>query len=68
MAVPTESHMLAAKRVLRYIKGTLDYGVFYKKGADDKLIGYTDNDYAGDVSDCKSTSGYLFMLSEGAVS
>lgn len=68
MAVPTESHMLAAKRVLRYIKGTVDYGVLYKRGGDDELFGFTDSDYAGDVDDRKSTSGYVFMLGEGAVS
>ncbi|RVW59737.1 Retrovirus-related Pol polyprotein from transposon TNT 1-94 [Vitis vinifera] len=63
MEHPTESHLLAAKRILRYVKGTVEFGVFYKKGGDDKFIGYTDSDYAGDQDDRKSTSGYVFMNS-----
>ncbi|RVW42706.1 Retrovirus-related Pol polyprotein from transposon TNT 1-94 [Vitis vinifera] len=51
MEHPTESHLLAAKRILRYVKGTVEFGVFYKKGGDDKFIGYTDSDYAGDQDD-----------------
>lgn len=43
-------------------------GFFYRKGGDDELIGYSDSDYAGDLEDRKSTSGYVFLLSSGAVS
>ncbi|CAL9003639.1 unnamed protein product [Prunus brigantina] len=68
MEHPTETHLLAAKRILRYVKGTIDFGVFYKKGGDGELIGYTDSDYAGDQDDRKSTSGYVFMMNSGAVS
>lgn len=68
MAKPKEAHMLAAKRVLRYLKGTLDLGVFYKRGVKDVLLAFTDSDYAGDVDDRKSTSGYVFLMCEGAVS
>lgn len=67
MENPTHLHLQAAKRVLRYIKGTLDLGVFYKKGGETTLIGYTDSDYAGDLDDRKSTSGYVFLLGGGAV-
>jgi hypothetical protein len=48
MESPTESHLLAAKRILRYIKGTTNFGIFYKKGGNTKFFGYTDSDYAGD--------------------
>ncbi|KAK6121804.1 hypothetical protein DH2020_044417 [Rehmannia glutinosa] len=65
---PTELHFQAAKRVLRYVKCTVDLGIFYKNGGDEKLISYTDSDYAGDLDDRKSTSGYVFLLSSGAVS
>lgn len=65
---PTQLHLQAAKRVLRYLKGTTDFGIFYRKGGDDELIGYSDSDYAGDLEDRKSTSGYVFLLSSGAVS
>lgn len=68
MERPTELHLNAAKRVLRYLKGTVSFGLFYRKGGKEELIGYTDSDYAGDQDDRKSTSGYVFMLSSGAVS
>jgi len=63
MENPTELHLQVAKRVLRYLKGTIDFGIFYKKGGDDELVAYTDSDYAGDLEDKKSTSGYVFLLS-----
>ena len=46
----------------------MNFGLFYRKGEKQELIGYTDSDYAGDQDDRKSTSGYVFMLSSGAVS
>jgi hypothetical protein len=80
MTDPKVSHMAAAKRVLRYVKGTVNLGVFYKRGAEnvgslrvnyensfDNLEAYTDSDYAGDTEDRRSTSGYVFLLSGGAV-
>ena len=67
MESPTEIHLAAAKRVLRYLKGTISLGILYKKGGHTELRGYSDSDYAGDLDDRKSTSGYLFMLSSGAV-
>ncbi|KAL2585495.1 hypothetical protein AAZV13_13G001300 [Glycine max] len=68
MENPTELHLLAAKRVLRYLKGTTEFGIFYKKGGNKELLAYTDNDYAGDLDDRKSTSGYVFLLCSAAVS
>ena len=68
LAHPTEIHLQAIKRVLRYIKGTLTYGIFYKQGVNKELLAYTDSDYAGDLEDRKSTSGLSFFLSSGAVS
>jgi len=68
LAHPTELHLQAVKRVLRYIKGTLSYGIFYKQSGDVELVAYTDNDHAGDLEDRKSTSGFLFVLSSRAVS
>lgn len=44
------------KAVIRYVKGTSSFGVFYRKGGDEKLFGYTDSDYVGDQDDRKSTS------------
>jgi len=68
MECPTELHLMAAKRVFRYLKGTINFGVLYRKGGSESLSAYSDSDYAGDVEDRKSTSGYVFMLSSGAIS
>ena len=69
MEAPTRLHILAAKRVMRYLKGTLNYGICYKrKKGDQRLLGYTYSDYAGDLDDRKSTSGYLFSSAGGVVS
>jgi hypothetical protein len=67
MEHPVESHMMAAKRILRYIKGTLELGILYKRGEQADLIAYSDSDYGGDIDDRKSTSGYVFMLGSGTV-
>lgn len=67
MSRPTKLHFLAVKRVLRYLKGTLDYGIWYKRGSVAELKVFTDSDYAGDVEGRKSTSSYTFMMSGGAV-
>ena len=68
MDCPTELHFQLAKRILRYLKCTIDFGVFYKKGGNKELVAYTNSDYVGDLNDRKNTSGYVFMLSSGAVS
>ena len=51
MERPTDSHFLAAKRTLRYIKGTTGFGIFYKKGGSEELVGYSDSDNSGDQND-----------------
>lgn len=69
MAKPTRAHMQAAKRVLRYLKGTLEFGIQYKREKQNEaLIAYTDSDYAGDLDDRRNTSGYVFFLAGGAIS
>jgi len=67
MGKPTELHLQAVKRALRYLKGTISFGIFYKKGGSETLVGYADSDYAGDLEDRKNTSGYVFMLGSRAV-
>ncbi|KAI3700973.1 hypothetical protein L2E82_45614 [Cichorium intybus] len=62
MEKPKQDHFIAAKRILRYIKGTLNHGLFYTYSQDEKLIGYSDSDYGGDMDDGKSTSGYAFHI------
>ncbi|KAL5720036.1 dTMP kinase [Ranunculus cassubicifolius] len=75
MHKPTENHLAAAKRVLRYIKGTSAHGIWYKKdtsvemqNTEVKLLGFCDSDWAGSVDDMKSTSGYTFTVGSGVVS
>ena len=47
MEKPTELHLVAVKRILRYLKGTSAMGIYYKKGTEnDKIVAYSDSDYA----------------------
>ncbi|KAL0381449.1 UNVERIFIED_CONTAM: Retrovirus-related Pol polyprotein from transposon RE2 [Sesamum angustifolium] len=62
MQSPSQVHYAAAKRILRYLRGTKDFGIWYKSTNDAKLVGYTNSDWAGSVDDMKSTSGYTFSL------
>jgi len=67
MSCPTQQHWSTAKGVVRYLAGTIDYGIHFTKGAG-ALSGYCDADYAGDVDTRRSTTGYVFVLNGGAVS
>ncbi|KAA3471207.1 Copia protein [Gossypium australe] len=55
-------HMIVAKSVLRYLKGTLAYGINFSKVEKFKLQGYSDSDWAGSLDDMRSTSGYCFTF------
>nr|XP_048320128.1 secreted RxLR effector protein 161-like [Ziziphus jujuba var. spinosa] len=68
MHAPSHMHYSAAKRVLRYIRGTIDYGVWFLKQEEGKLMGYVHSDCAGSMEDSKSTSGYLFSLGSSTFS
>ena len=65
---PTEAHLLVAKIIFRYLKGTANYGILYKRDSNSAMIGFSDSDYAGSLDDRKSTSRLVFMLNSGAVS
>lgn len=67
MHSPSVTHLGVGKRVLRYIRGTTDFGIWYNKG-DGKIEGFVDSDWAGSVDDSKSTSGYVFSLGSGVFS
>ncbi|KAF2291663.1 hypothetical protein GH714_027969 [Hevea brasiliensis] len=54
-----------AKRVLRYLKGTADFGILYRKVEEADLCGFSDSDWAGCLDDFKSTLGYAFSLGSG---
>ncbi|XP_027338317.1 uncharacterized protein LOC113852279 [Abrus precatorius] len=68
MSKPTELHLQSTKRILRYLKGTTSYGIFYRKEREENLLAFTNSNYIGDKDDSKSTFGYVFLLSLGAVS
>ena len=62
MQEPSQVHFGAAKRVLRYFQGTMDYGIMYKFGGNLNLISYSDSDWIGSIDDMKSTSGYALLF------
>ena len=65
---PGIDHWKAAKKVMRYLLGTKDYMLMYRRTDNLEVIGYFDSDYASCIDLRKSTSGYVFMLVGGAVS
>jgi hypothetical protein len=68
MVEPRRVHLIATKHVLRYIAGSVEYGLDYVRGDGVRLIGYTDSDWAGCAVDRKSTSGCCFGLGSTVVS
>ena len=67
-AKPTQQHWTGVKRIMRYVKGTVHYGILYTKQSSQECVGYSDADWAGDVNDRRSTSGYVFQISGGSIS
>ena len=59
---PKESHIIVIKIILRYLKGTEEYGLWYPKGNNLIIQAFTDADWVGSVDDNKSTSGAAFYL------
>ncbi|CAL5340443.1 unnamed protein product [Camellia sinensis] len=67
MQHPSKLHFGAAKRVLRYIAGTMDYGIWYSKVFNFKLCGFTDSDWASSLDDRRSISANVFTLGSGVI-
>ncbi|XP_050908075.1 uncharacterized mitochondrial protein AtMg00240-like [Lathyrus oleraceus] len=67
-ANPKESHLTAVKRIMKYLKGTTNVNLWYRKGSICDLVGYSDSDYAGCKTDRKSTSGTCHILGNALVS
>ena len=59
---------MAVKHILRYIKGTMEYGLVYERRGSVHLAGFTDVEWAGCVEDRKNTSGCCFSIGSGVVS
>ncbi|WVZ90663.1 hypothetical protein U9M48_036945 [Paspalum notatum var. saurae] len=63
MQRPTTEHQQAVKRIIRYVAGTLDHGLYYPRcPREAHLVGYSDSDRGGDIDTNKSISGILFFL------
>ena len=65
---PRRVHLIAAKHVMRYLKGTIEFGLYYDGNHDYRLYGYTDADWAGSVSDRRSTSCGCYSLGSSMIS
>jgi hypothetical protein len=68
MVEPIRAHLVATKHVLRYLKGTINYGIKYVSEHEISLQGYIDSDWVGSVVDRKSTSGCCFSLGSTMIS
>ncbi|XP_034685753.1 secreted RxLR effector protein 161-like [Vitis riparia] len=62
------NHWKAAKKVMRYLRGTKDCMLTFKRSDNLEVIGYTDSDFAGCVDSRKSTFGYIYLLAGAAIS
>ncbi|XP_016717050.1 uncharacterized mitochondrial protein AtMg00810-like [Gossypium hirsutum] len=65
MQAPSQTHYGTNKRVMRYIKGIFNYGIWYLKNDSCKLESYANNDWVGNVDDCKNASGFVFSFGSG---
>ena len=64
---PKQSHLSAVKRIIRYLLGTMNIGLWYPKNSTCNLIGYSDSDFAGSKTDRKSTSGTCHFIGSALV-
>ncbi|GKF69211.1 retrovirus-related pol polyprotein from transposon TNT 1-94 [Tanacetum coccineum] len=68
LSLPTEKHLKEVKRIFRYLRGTINMGLWYTKDSGFELTGFSDADYAGCRDSFKSTSGGTQFLGEKLVS
>jgi hypothetical protein len=64
---PKQSHLVAVKRIFKYLKGTMTYGLWYPRNQNFQLTSYSDADWANCVDERKSTSGGAFFLGDSLV-
>ena len=64
---PTTQHLTAIKRIFRYLRKTTNYGLLFRRSDSKSFTGFSDADWGGDLTDCKSTSGYLFQIGSTAI-
>jgi len=64
METPNQSHLNAAKRILRYLKGTINQGMFYTSSKNFNLVGYSNNDWGRDLDERKSIIRFVFFMGD----
>ncbi|KAI3804384.1 hypothetical protein L1987_25878 [Smallanthus sonchifolius] len=67
MQNPRESHGVAIKQLLRYLRGTMGYGLRYEKNGLKHLVGYSDSSHNVDPDDGKSTTGHIFYFASSPI-
>ena len=67
MSKPRESHWTTAKSVLRYLCGTVHFGILYTDVSDVTLAGFSDSDWAGNLDDRRSITSYAFNIGSGVI-
>jgi hypothetical protein len=68
MHTPREPHLIALKRILRYLCGSFDYGLLLQPSPTSELVVYTDIDWVGCPDTRRSTSGYTVFLGTNLIS
>ena len=68
MVEPKRVHWAATRHILRYVRGTIRFGIRYGREEDVRLSGFTDADWVGSLVDRKNTFGYCFSVGSGMVS
>lgn len=66
LQAPVVQDMVAAKRLLRYLKGTVHLGINFNKSSEKQLVGYSDASWA-DAGDRKSTTGFMWLYANGPI-
>ena len=69
MQSPRESHGIAMKQILRYLRGSVSYGLTFERSTQGvpKLLGYSGSSYVSDPDDGRSTTGHIFYLGESPI-
>lgn len=68
MERPTKLHQNAVKRIMRYVKGTTQYGLVYSKDSGNNILtGFSDSDLGGQLDDRRSTGGMVYYLNESEI-
>jgi hypothetical protein len=67
-ATQKETHVMAVKRIFRYLKGMTEFGLWYLKGNEMTMVTYRNSDWVGSIDDRRSTSGTTFYLGDFLVS